>query len=141
MTVHPANFNDLHKYLVSRAGCLLTLSATGIAARRRDGTTAGVVGYDFWTDTVVRCHIALDSPAVLRALIPALFEYPFKQAGVQKMQASICSDNKRSMELVRHLGFEEVYREPDGFKPGIDAILYRLRREDCRYLSPMRRAA
>lgn len=126
--------------LEREAGSWLTRHAVGIEAVREDGTLAGVVAYDFQTETTARVHVWLDSPIAARPLLRSAFEYPFVQNGVEALLAQIRSDNRRSVALAKALGFTEVYRQRDGFRRGVDLILFQLRRDDCRWLQHRRAA-
>lgn len=133
----PADF----AWLEERAGCVLTRKAQGFQALDDSGRVRGMIAYDEATETETCCHIALESPAALRCLLPSIFRFPFLFNGFDNLLAKVVSTNKRSIRLVQHFGFREVYRRRGGVRAGVDLILFELRRADCRYLSHERKAA
>jgi hypothetical protein len=114
-------------------GCSLSPHARGIVAVDGNGVRGGVL-YDLWTDSAVQCHMWADTPVAWRALIPAVFEYPFLEAGRRVLIGAIRSTNAKSLATAKHLGFQECGRVPDGFSEGVDLVLVHMRREQCRYL-------
>ena len=126
-------------WLVDRTQCAITPAFRAIEAMDANGEIKGMVGYDNWTLNAVQMHMAFETPAALRAIIPAGFKYPFSSRGV--ILGIIPSHNERSCELTRRLGFKEVYRIQDGWAKGDDMIVFQMRREECRYLEAEKEAA
>jgi len=136
-------------WLWSRVGCSYTAEFRAIVAIRdtadmenvRATDIAGMVGYDLWTDNGVVMHIAIDSPAALRSLIVPAFEYPFIQGKKGLAMATVRSDNQKSLELCRHVGFRETHRVKDGFEVGVDMVFFEMRKEECRWIGKSLRKA
>jgi hypothetical protein len=137
-------------WLWARVGCSYTAEFRAIMAVRdsadlenlRAADIAGMIGYDLWTENAVVMHIALDNPAAFRSLIVPAFEYPFIQGKKGIALATVRSDNQRSMRLCERVGFRETHRIKDGMEQGVDAVLYEMRLEDCRWIGKtMRKAA
>lgn len=133
MRAHAATPAEL-SWLSERTGALLSPRAKGIAARRADGTCAGVVAYDGWTHNSCQAHMAVETALAWRALLPSCFSYPFLEAGRGVLLGLIREGNAPSCRLTRHLGFTEAGRVKDGAAVGEDLILFEMRRESCRYL-------
>jgi RimJ/RimL family protein N-acetyltransferase len=116
-----------------------------IEAVDEDGRIVGMVGYDGWMPGAVCLHIAIEHPAALRRLLRPGFGVAFdpQPRGVGKVAAlaTVLSTNERSLRLVRHLGFREVYRGRDWSGPGVDFVVHEMRREECRFLPRARKAA
>lgn len=123
-----------------RLGVDITNEATGIEAVGKKGVV-GAVLFDHWTRNSVRMHVLLESLAGARALLSAAFQYPFAQVGVQLLIAEVPSDNTKALRFNAHLGFRETYRLKDAVREGVDLVLMEMRREECRFLDGIRRAA
>ena len=115
-------------------GAALTKSARGIAAIDAHGRTRGVVAYDLWTKNSCQAHMAVDAPVVWRHLLPDVFEYPFAHVGV--LLGVIPAGNLKSNRMVQALGFELQTRIKDGADVGEDLVIWRMLRENCRWLAP-----
>jgi RimJ/RimL family protein N-acetyltransferase len=70
----------------------------------------------------------------LRALVRPAFSYPFEELGKGVLLAMVSSANVRSLRLTVGVGFRETYRIRDGVLPGVDMVLFEMRRPDCRWL-------
>jgi len=135
---HPSHY----EWLVNRTKGSVTPDFKAIEAVDEAGRIHGMIGYSGWTETAVVMHIALDNPVAFRHLVQPAFWYPFIMSNRFISIAVVNSDNTRSMNLCRHVGYREVYRMKDGFKVGVDQILYEMRRDECRWIQPSwRRAA
>lgn len=132
---------EVTAWLQERTGCGATAGFRSIVARRADGSIAGAVGFDLWTENACQAHIALDSPAALRALLRPLFSYAFEQANKGLMMATIPGHNVRSLELVKSLGFHRRCIIEDGWAEGVPLHLFIMDRRLCRYLDASEVAA
>lgn len=121
-------------WLVDRTQCNITSEMRGIKAVDRAGKIRGMVGYDSWTENSVQAHMAVDTPVAWRALLPAVFVYPFLECKKGVLLGVIPSHNTASWGMAKHLGFEVKYAVRDGWARGDDLLLLELRREKCRYL-------
>lgn len=128
-------------WIAQRAGCVLTSYFRAIEAVREDGTIVGMVAYSEWTPNAVVMHVAIEHPAALRHLLRPGFAYPFLESGRRIALCSVLSTNKRSLELVKRLGFRETHRIRDGWIEGVDIVSFEMHRSECRWLQPVRKAA
>lgn len=126
----PAHF----AWLEGRTGCVLSRNARAIEAVDEQGRVRGMVAYDGWTVNSVQAHMAVDAPAVWRSLLRPAFSYPFEEAGKGLLLGIVPAHNKRSVRMVRRLGFRLVHEVLDGWAPGDSLLCFELRREDCRWL-------
>ena len=98
----------------------------------RDGEILAVCGYDDYTGSSIRSHIAVER--VNREFLRFIFAYPFEQLGVKKMIAPVHSQNDKCIVFCRKLGFvtEAVIKDlfPDG-----DVLFLTLTKDRCRMLS------
>ena len=94
----------------------------GIVALDEDGERLGMVGMDFWTPKAVQLHVAIDNPSCTIPLWNEVTKY-LKQHGRKLAYAVTPSNNDRSLNLQKALGFEEKYRIIDGWDDGIHMII------------------
>lgn len=141
-----------HSWLAERAGLALHSGFMALEAVRGD-QIVGMVGFDGLSGSndpqphgSVVLHVAVEHPAALRHLLRAgfgaAFEAPPRGFGRVAAIATVRSDNAKSLRLVRHLGFRQVFVGRDYAAPGVDFVYFELRREDCRFIPrALRRAA
>ena len=111
--------------------------ATAVGAERFiDGEwrLVGGVVYAEWNGPNVVCHIASEGRNWLtRAFLGLIFDYPFRQLKCKRMTACVGEGNAASRRFVEHLGFT-LEAELAGAHPTGNLRIYRLWRDDCRYL-------
>lgn len=102
-----------------------------------DDLRAGCL-YDHWTPNSANVHIYSQSPKALLSyfFVREIFRYPFEQAGVGLLIAITPADNEGSLAFSKAVGFREVYRIRNGWKPDVDLVVKELTREECRYTVP-----
>jgi hypothetical protein len=105
------------------------------------GRILAMVGWDGWTRSACCIHVALEHPAAIRLVLELGFHIPFVVAGLSTVVAQVVATNKRSLKLVRHLGFREVGRISDGWDRGVDLVLHEMRRDECRFIQKQDRRA
>ena len=102
------------------------------------GGIHGMIGYDGWLENSVSMHIALEHPVAFRRLLrPSfglVFDAPPAGAGRALALCTVLSSNKRSIELVRHVGFSEVFRGRNWWAPDVDLVFFEMKRAACRWL-------
>jgi hypothetical protein len=115
----------------------------------------GIVGYDgkgdikcgaifdSWTVDACSAHFAITNPFVIRAgFLHECFRHLFIESGRERVFGLVPSTNAKALKLDKHLGFTEVARIPDAIADGVDYIVIRLDKRDCRWISEeYRRAA
>jgi len=130
---HPEDY----EWIASRATLAVGPLFRAIKAVDEKGNIHGMVGFDGWTPNSVSLHLALDNPLALRSLLKPGFGIAFDEFYRGVIVVTVLSDNARSLALIPKLGFREVHRIRDGWKPGIDMVLFEMRREDCRWVGPV----
>jgi RimJ/RimL family protein N-acetyltransferase len=132
-----------YPWLWSRIEGHPSASFRAIEAITPEGQILAMVGYDGWTETMAEVSVAVDDPKAFmsRGFLRAAFSYPFNEADKEILIARVRSDNARSLRLQRGLGFREVHRIRDGFGRGVDFVVMELRRHECRWIAPDRKAA
>lgn len=115
---------------------LFTEDTRGIVAERKDGSPAGAVILDSWTENSVQGHLGAETPIVWKAgLHKEAFKYVFEIADRKVFLGLTPADKKAAIKFNLKVGFIEIARIKDGFSDGIDYILFEMRKENCRYLS------
>lgn len=113
----------------------LASNATAIeAVDRRTGRIVGMIGYECWTPNSVQTHMAVETPIAWRSLLRPTFSYPFEEVGVGVMLAIVPAHNARSIALVRRFGLHETHRIRDGWRVGVDLVVFELRKHECRFI-------
>ena len=105
-----------------------------IEAIDETGRIHGIVGYDGWCPGSVAMHVAIANPICIRRLIQTAFGLPFIEFNLPLVKATVLSDNEKSIRFTKHLGFKHVATLHDWWSPGVDLMLFEMRREDCRWI-------
>lgn len=95
----------------------------------RDGIQAGVI-YEDWSGRSVVCHIAIAGRLTSR-YVAAIFDYPFRVCGVEKIIAPVLSGNAKALRLVKNMGFVEEARLRFSDE---DVCVMTMGRDQCRFL-------
>lgn len=109
----------------------------------KNGEIVAGVAYADWNGVNIVAHIASDGSKrwMTRQYLWTIFDYPFVQAGVNRVTVLIGEDNKASRNLAEHLGFE-LETTLKGAHPSGDLLVYVLWKQNCRWLNenlyPMR---
>lgn len=100
-----------------------------------EGKLIGVVGFNGFVGTTACMHTAGFGNWVSRALISQSFHYPFVQVGIRHLFATVAADNKKALRFDRKMGFKDWNVIPQGWKDGVDLIILKMSREECRWIS------
>ena len=110
-----------------------TDNSTAIGLESDGNVVAGVIYSDFNGSNVL-AGIAGDGKHWLTPdFLWYMFYYPFIQMGVERVTVRVETNNLQSQRLAEKLGFELEFRMKRAGRFG-DLLIYRLFREDCRYL-------
>lgn len=112
----------------------ISAATRGIVAIDDKGVPCGVCLADGWTHTACTTHVAIQNPMCLRKLFHEFAEYVFVTCEKQMMIGVVESSHTDATKLDRHIGFKEIYRITDGYAPGVDQLILRLNKADCRFL-------
>lgn len=94
-----------------------------------------VVGYDSFLGKTCQMHMVnFFTRRTPRALLEIAFDYPFNQLGLKAVLGVVNSTNEKAMKYDLHLGFKEVARLVGLHDDGGDIVLFRMNREDCRWI-------
>ena len=106
---------------------------TAIGLERNGELVAGVI-YEGFNGCNVWMHVAIPgriTPSFLRYA----FHYPFVELGCTQVTGYVEASNSRARRFDEHLGFKPEAVLRGAASDGGDVILYRMTREDCRYVA------
>jgi hypothetical protein len=108
----------------------------GITALDPKKGPLGICLMDTWTINSVFIHIWIDNPIILRkGFLEEIFGFIFGEDSGRKMVVGLTpSDNKKALKFIDHVGMKEIYRIPDSFSDGVDAVMTLMKKEDCRWI-------
>jgi len=69
-----------------------------------------------------------------KAILYALFAYPFKQCNCHRILVTVRDNNKKSIKLAKRLGFKHEGKLRQMFPPH-DAVLLGMLRSECKWLN------
>lgn len=110
-------------------------SASGIARVKDDRIVAAVL-YQDHNGPNVFAHIAVDPGGLNRRFLSIIFDYPFRQLGVQRITGVVASSNAAARKLDEHLGFE-LEATLAGAHPDGDLLIYKMTADKCRWLKDL----
>lgn len=129
----PQDWPYIAQFVASKIGCAPQReNITAIGLVDGDKLVAGVV-YSDYNGKQITAGIAIDGKKINREFLWFMFFYPFKQLGVKRITVCVEQDNSASQQLASRLGFELESRMERAGKTG-DILVYRMFRENCRYL-------
>jgi hypothetical protein len=105
--------------------CYLTTNANGIVAEE-DGKTLAMVALDDWTPKSVHVHFYQCDVRAMPLLWKELLWY-ISLHGRKLICAVTPASRELSLRLQRALGFQEVYRQVDGWDDGVDMVVTELK--------------
>lgn len=98
-----------------------------VAYEEDSGDQLACVIFDNFTYKTVQAHWIIERPIALRhELIEMALEFAFDRCHKDRIYGVVAANNKRARRLNSRLGFEEVFRMPEGYGPGIDYIVMEL---------------
>jgi len=108
-------------------------AATGIGWARNGELVAGVA-YNEFNGVNINAHIASNGHHWLtRDFLWAIFNYPFRQLGVQRITGLVGEGNAAARRFDEHLGFT-LETKLTGAHPTGDLLVYVMWKHDCRWL-------
>lgn len=110
-------------------------TCSGIARVKDGRIVAGAIYHDF-NGANVYAHIAVEPGGMNRQFISIIFDYPFKQLGVQRITGIVPSSNDAARRLDEHLGFE-LEATLQGAHPDGDLLIYKMTADSCRWLKEL----
>jgi len=100
----------------------------------RDGEFLGGTIYTGFNGAVIWGHFAGVDGWLSPELVWVSFDYPFMQLGVNQILATVGSSNTKALNLVKRLGFKQLYKIKEGAPKGSDLILFSMSKANCKWL-------
>ena len=114
---------------------LLTEDVKGVVAVDLKDQLLGAIILDNWTQNSVQCHIAIDSPMLLKhGFLQECMDYVFNTCKRKIAYGVVPSDNEKALKLNRHMGFVEVARLKDSVSDGVDSVILEMTRQTSNYI-------
>jgi hypothetical protein len=111
-----------------------TTQTTGVVAYKDDVPVAACV-LDNWTESSCNIHIIIENPIVLRhGFLEEVFEFVFGFRKKLMVWGFTPSDNHKALKFNKHVGMVEQFRMKDASSQGVDLVVTRMHRDDCRWL-------
>lgn len=128
--------NEEHGFAIAKSSrCLYNPLYDVVISREKNGVLLGGSIYYDYTGKSISMHIAGFAPAwISRDLLWVTFDYAFVQLGCRYVFCQIRSSNTEAINTALRTGFVQETTIPDVFLDG-DLIIYRMRRENCRWLN------
>lgn len=100
-----------------------------------DGELIAGVVYDNYNGASICMHVAAvpGKRWMTKDYLWFCFYYPFEQLGVKRITGLVPESNKEARKFDEHLGFELEASMRDAHPDG-DVLVYRMFKEDCRFL-------
>lgn len=99
-------------------------------------TIVGAIYYTNFRTTSIEMGWAGEKGWLTRAHLREIFGYPFHQLGCNRVWGLIHRHNKASRKLAEDLGCRVVGVADDEYGVGQDAIIYSMKKADCRWIVP-----
>lgn len=132
----PLTKHDEWSWILERAHPICCEDSQGIVAYDDNGDIQAVCVFDSFTTESCSVHFAIGNPFVIKhGFFTEVANHAFHTLGKKRMFGLVPSDNPKALKLDLHIGFHEVARIPDAIRDGVDYIVIRLDKKDCRWLS------
>ena len=107
----------LHKWLHDKIGLPWSTDFRALA-RVVDSEIIAVVGYEGFTGTACRMHMAGEGHWISREFIRLAFAYPFRTLDLQMVFGVVPSGNERALDIDLRLGFKQILYVPGAHPDG-----------------------
>ena len=100
----------------------------------RDGQFLGGTIYTGYNGAVIWGHFAGVEGWMSPELVWVSFDYPFMQLGVNQILCTVSSHNTKAINLVKRLGYKQLYKIKDGVPNGGELIIFSMSKANCKWL-------
>ena len=129
-------------YLKEKAHVIACEDSQGLVATDEMGRIHAVAAFDSFTVDACSVHFAISNPLVIRrGFLGEIARHLFIECGRSRIFGLVPSNNSRALKFDKHIGMREVARVPDAVAEGIDYIVMRMDKEECRWINQQREAA
>lgn len=107
----------------------------GIVAVAPSGRILAICVADSFSPDSCNVHMAIDKPIVIKhGFLHEIARHLFITCNRSHIFGLVPSNNEKAIKFDKHLGWREVARIPDGVGTGTDYIIFRMDRDECRWL-------
>jgi len=124
------------RYIPEKAVPRMCEDTRGITALDPKKGPLAISLMDSWTTNSVQIHMWIGSPLVIRhGFLQEVFGFVFGDESGRKIAVGMMpSDNKEVLKFSSHIGMKELYRVPDVYDDGIDAVISVMKKDNCRWI-------
>ena len=134
MMFRPLQNQEEWNWVRTRAHCIFCEDSQGIIAYDERGIQAVAV-FDSFTVDACNVHFAIHNPFVIRSgFLVQIAIHLFVTCGRNRIFGLVPSTNKKALKLDTHIGMKEVTRVPDALAKGVDYVVLRMNKDECRWL-------
>jgi hypothetical protein len=129
-------------WATKRCFCMRMTDTQGVVVYDNAGHIKAAAVFDSFTVDACCFHMAIDNPLVIRdGFFNQIAEYLFITCNRDRVFCHIAGDNKKALRLARKAGFTQSAVVSDGRAKGVDLIIFRMDRDDNRWLDQKEEAA
>lgn len=127
----------IYRFMLDRDVTLIRSAGQQGIGVERNGELVGAVMYDEYNGPNIWMHVAGTDGIrwATKDFVRAVFRYPFEQLGCTRITGWVEASNEKARRLDENLGFEQEAILSGAARDGGDVIIYRMKKEDCRFLS------
>ncbi len=129
----PFNFTEHGQWMKNLAHCAFCEDTMGVVILDHGVPVACAIA-DSWCPNSAMVHVAVEDPRALRMLAREFFTYIFVTSGRSILLGTTPSTNKAALKLSKGMGFKDIAVIKDGYAAGVDFVLFRLNKADCRFI-------
>jgi len=122
-------------WVKKRARPIMCEDSQGLIAYDEEGVIQAIAVFDSFTVDACSVHFAIDNPFVIRhGFLHEIARHLFIDCGRERIFGLVPSNNEKALKLDKHIGMVPVARIPDAMSSGVDYVVLRMNKEECRWL-------
>lgn len=139
ITLKPLTTDAEWKWFAIRTMVIACADTQGIVAVDEKGDIQAIAVFDSFTVDACNVHFAISNPFVIRhGFLHAIARHLFTTCKRKRIFGLVPSNNEKALKLDKHIGMVEVARVPDAVREGVDYVIVRMNKEDCRWLEQIK---
>jgi hypothetical protein len=132
----PLTQQDEWEWFKRRTHVIQCEDSQGIVAYSATGKILAVMVADSFTPDSCNMHVAIERPIVIKhGFLSQCFHHIFHVCHRNHVFGLVPSNNAPALKFNDHIGFTEVTRVPDAVGLGVDYVILRMNKEDCRWIA------
>jgi hypothetical protein len=131
-------------WIESRIPIIKTEDTVGLIAYDEDADfeTVGAVVFQSFSNSSAHFSLIIEKTMLIRnGFLKMAYDILFNKLGKDYCYTFVAENNIKSMRITKHGGFKEKMRIPNGFKKGVDYVVFELPKENCIYFEKMSEVA